>query len=112
MENEILTKLKDFPRFRERKDRDTYIAILVARRLKLVTGEVKPSDMVSIPFTEYKNFLKLARTYDRYFRKAQADHEELRGSDYMDKFEDEQEVIEDLYKPLSNSQADKALNDI
>ena len=113
MENEILNKLQNFPRFRERKDRDTYIAILVARRLKLVTGEVKPSDMVSIPFTEYKNFLKLARTYDRYWRGCLKNDESLRGSDYSEGEEMEENVLENLgYKPLSSLQADIELKNI
>lgn len=111
--DEILDKLKNFPRFRERKEKDIFIAILVARKLGLVQGEVKPSTTVAIPFTEYPKFLQLSRTYDRYWRKCTLEHEELRGLDWSQGENLEDNVLQDLgYKPLTASQADKALKEI
>ena len=111
--DEIIEKLKNFPRFRERKEKDTFIAILTARKLNLVQGSVKPSDTISIPFTEYSKFLQVSRSYDRYWRLALKNDNSLRGSDYDEKESLELETIEDLgYKPLSNQQADKALENI
>ena len=99
--DEILEKLKNFPRFRERKEKDTYIAILVARKLGLVQ-EATPSTTVAIPFKEYGKFLQLSRTYDRYWRKATHDDISLRGSDWSQGEELEDEVLSDLgYKPLT-----------
>lgn len=111
--DEILEKLKNYPRFRERKEKDIFISILVARKLGLVQGEVKPSTTVSIPFTEYPKFLQLSRTYDRYWRAILKSNESMRGTDYDQKEDLENDTLEDLgYKPLTASQADKALKEI
>lgn len=90
--SEVKEKLEKFPQFRERKQRPPFLAKLALRSIKLET--------------EYKNrFLSLEElsqfaikyaTYERNWREVTMKYEHLRGKDYEEKADIENQFINQL----------------
>jgi len=100
MKQEILNYLKEEPRFRERKLKNTGIANLIMKKYG-----------VEIPRDKRDDFISDILGADRYWRKSLEDYPELRGTDYDTKREmEERAQIALEYQPMHHEISNKLNN--
>jgi len=93
----VLKYLEREPNFRQRKNKNKGIAILLNDIHPVINTPIK------IPFETMVDIVKDCATIDRAWRKILEDRKDLRGSDYEDKKVLEQEKMLDLgYLPGHN----------
>jgi len=90
MYEEIKNKLKDFPKFRERRFRVEYLTILSLRKLGF---EKKVKNGSTLSLEELAEFAPTYVSYERIWRWVLRDFPDLRGKDYDTKEEVEQEKM-------------------
>ena len=96
MQDEVLSKLKEVPAFRERRNRNHFLTILALRHLKIVSGAVKSGDDITVKIEQLKLFGGVYGSYERLWRQTLEKNIDLRGADYDTKTEYEQEKQLDL----------------
>lgn len=121
MYDKVKNALELTPLFRERRYRGHFILIMALREVGAVdiNTKIKTGDEVVLKVGSplksepFENVVSSCESITRTWRKILRENENLRGQDYDQKDELENDTLEDLgYKPLTNAQADKALKDI
>lgn len=91
---EIKGKLEQYPQFRERKNIPEYLAKLSLRAIKL-ENVYKERPLTLLELSQFA--IKYA-TYERNWRECLMKYEHLRGSDYSEKADAEQNFVRNLRK--------------
>jgi hypothetical protein len=116
--NELVKqKLEATPQFRERRHRDHFLNILAGREIGMIEGTVKSGDVLSVSIEKLKKFGSVYGSYERAWRQVTEQNVDLRGTDYSQKEELEQEKkmelgYESQYKAYTPQQAEKYFNEL